>query len=130
MQLKRIMHEDLEQLDAELAQLGSTLRAGNLMGACLQLAEFALKLDRYIRREERTLSLAYAALEHALPAALETVHKEHQRLRLMISAIASALDRADDGRGAEIVGKLRSVLLLHVLKEEQLLAAPTSRAVH
>ena len=44
------MHEDLEQLDDELAQLGSTLRAGNLMGACLQLAEFALKLDRYIRQ--------------------------------------------------------------------------------
>ena len=122
------MQEELEQLDAELADLGATLRSGDYIGACLQLAEFALKLDHYIRREERTLLLAHASIE--TPSVLETVHKEHQRLRLLVAAIATALDRADDGRGVEIVGKLRSVLLLHVVKEELLLAPAASRAVH
>jgi hypothetical protein len=124
------MHDDHEQLDDELARLAQSLRRGEHMLACLQLAEFALKLDHYIRREERALGCAYRLLEESSPKAMATVRREHLSLRQLVASIANALDRADDRRGVEIVGKLRSVLLLHVTKEELLLAPPTSYAVH
>ena len=124
------MHDDHDQLDNELARLARSLRGGDHMLACLRLAEFALKLDHYIRREERALSLAYRLVESRRPSPLATVHKEHSRLRQLIAAIASALDRADDRRGIELVGKLRSVLLLHIAKEEMVLHPAVSHAVH
>src|SRR5688572_5309289 len=108
------MHDDHEQLDQELARLAHTLRCGDHMLACLQLAEFALKLDHCIRREERALSIACDRL--GPPRAMAKVHTEHTSLRKLVAGVASALDRADDRRGVEIVGKLRSVLLLHIAK--------------
>lgn len=124
------MHEELKQLDPELAALACSLREGDHMLACIQLGELALKLDHYICREERALALAYKALEGSAPKAFITMRREHECLRELVAAIAGALDRADGARAADIVGKLRSVLLLHVTKEERLLAAPTSTAVH
>lgn len=100
------------------------------MQACLQLAEFALKLDHYITREERSLIVAHRIVEVSKPKALASVQHEHRSLRQLVAAIANALDRADDRRAVETVSKLRSVLLLHVAKEERLLAPPTSHAVH
>lgn len=122
------MHEDHEQLDQELARLAQSLTSGDLMVACLQLAEFAVKLDRYIRREERAMSLPDRLAEG--PKAYSAVQREHTSLRQLVSSIASALDRADDRRGLEMVSKLRSVLLLHVTKEELLLTAPASPTIH
>ncbi len=124
------MHEDHEQLDQELSRLAQSLHSGDHMQACLQLAEFALKLDHYIVREERAMMLAHRTAEHTNPKALASVRREHTSLRQLVAAIAAALDRADDRRAVEIVSKLRSVLLLHVAKEERLLAPPTSHAVH
>lgn len=116
----RIMYDEHEQLDGELAGLAASLRGGDHMMACLQLAEFALKLDRCIRREERALSLEKDELERTTPNALAKIHSEHASLRRLVALIANALDRADDRRGLEVVGKLRSVLLLHLAKEESL----------
>ena len=82
----------------------------------LQLAEFALKLDHSIYREERALSLA----SDLSSSPLAKVRREHASLRRLISLIAMALDRADERRGLEVVGKLRSVLLVHLAKEETL----------
>ena len=124
------MHDDHEQLDQELARVAQSLHGGDHMLACLQLAEFALKLDHYIHREERTLALAYQLLETSLPGAMATVRREHTSLRELVASVASALDRADSDRGLEMIGKLRSVLVLHVAKEELLLAPPTSTAIH
>ena len=124
------MHDDHEQLDRELARLAQSLWGGDHMLACLQLAEFALKLDHYIRREERALTFAYQLLEASSPRAMATVRREHLSLRKLVASIANALDRADDRRGVEIVSKLRSVLLLHVTKEELLLAPSSLQAVH
>lgn len=90
------------------------------MMACLQLAEFALKLDHCIRREERTLSLACARRQPATSDPLTKVRNEHTSLRRLVGLIASALDRADGRRGLEVLGKLRSVLLLHQAKEDAL----------
>lgn len=123
------MRDDHEKLDLELSQLAQALRGGDHMLACLQLAEFALKLDIYIRREERAFSFAYSVVGVTPPHAVAFVQREHTSLRQLVSSIASALDRADDRRGVEIVGKLRSVLLLHMMKEE-LILAPVSRMVH
>jgi hypothetical protein len=112
------MHEDHDQLDHELARLAQALRERDHMLACLRLAEFALKLDHYIRREERELSVACRLVEATRPSALAMIHREHSSLRQLVAAVASALDRADDRRGVELVGKLRSVLLVHVAKEQ------------
>jgi hypothetical protein len=118
------MYDEHEQLDLKLARLAQSLRSGEHMSACLQLAEFALKLDRCIRREERALSLAYDQLHPTTPrpltSALAKVRGEHASLRRLVGLIASALDRADDRRGLEVIGKLRSVLLIHQAKEEAL----------
>lgn len=124
------MDDEDARFDEELARLAGSLRGGEHMIACLQLAEFALKLDHYIRCEERTLAFAYQRVGRAGSRALSTVYREHSSLRQLVAAIASALDRADDRDGIEMIGTLRSVLLLHLEKEQLLLAAPGSRRVH
>jgi hypothetical protein len=47
------MYDTQDQLDQELARLARSLRDGDHTMACFRLAEFALKLDRCIRQEER-----------------------------------------------------------------------------
>lgn len=130
LQTSAVVHDDHEQLDLELARLGQSLRSGDHMLACLQLADFALRMDHYLRREERALLLARQLLDVTVPRALDTVMHEHARLRELVAAIASALDRSDDQRCIETICKLRSVLLLHAAKKERLLAPPTSHAIH
>lgn len=124
------MHEDLEQLDYELAALACSLRVGDHMLACAQLGELAFRLDRYILREERELGRIYQELEGGAPRPLAVMRREHGRLREIIAAIASALDRADDAGAVDIVSKLRSVWVLHIAKEERLLAPPMVSAAH
>jgi len=114
------MHDEHEPLDAELERLSHSLRAGEHMLACLQLAEFALKLDHCIRCEERALALAPTP-----SSPLTKIRNEHASLRRLVALIASALDRADDRRGLEVLGKLRSVLLLHIVKEQALHIRPS-----
>lgn len=122
------MYDEHEQLDQELARLAESLRGGEHMMACLQLAEFALELDHLMRREERALAFAYERLVPSAPNPLAKVRVEHASLRRLVSLIASALDRADDRHSLELIGKLRSVLLLHVAKEETL--GPLLQARH
>jgi hypothetical protein len=119
------MQEDLEQLDEELAALARSLRDGDHMLACVQLGDFARKLDRYIGREERALELANRLVEATSPKALVAMRREHTSLREIVAAIASALDQSDGARAIDIVGKLRSVLLLHVTKEQPFLPPPS-----
>ena len=114
------MHDEHDLFDDYLARLARTLREGEHMLACLLLAEFALELDRRIRYEERALAFTYGNVEPRNP--LATVRREHTSMRLLVSSIACALDRADDRRALDVVGTLRSVLLLHAVKEEPLLA--------
>jgi hypothetical protein len=115
------MYDEHEQLDGGLARLAQSLRRGDHMLACLELAEFALKLDRCIHREERVLALEREGLSVTAPGTVAKIHSEHASLRRLVALIANALDRADDRRGLEVIGKLRSVLLLHLAKEESLM---------
>jgi hypothetical protein len=114
------MYDESDQLDEDLAHLAQSLRSNDMMLACIQLAEFALKLDRIMHSEERALSLAYEQMNPTSRSPLAMVKNEHASLRRLISLIASALDRADGRRGLEVIGKLRSVLMVHVAKEETL----------
>ena len=123
------MHEDHEQLDQDLIQLGHALDRGDHMSACLQLAEFALRLDLYIRREERVLAMEPLSVVTP-PRVVATVHREHTSLRQLVARIAAALDRADDTRCVDTLCKLRSVLMLHMAKEEMLLSHPASPTIH
>lgn len=123
------MLEDHEQLDHELVRLGQSVACGDHMSACLQLAEFALKLDLYIRREERVLAMEPLSIVTP-PRVVATVHREHTSLRQLVARIAAALDRADDTRCVDTLCKLRSVLILHMAKEEMLLARPASPTIH
>jgi hypothetical protein len=113
------MHDDHDLLDEELVHLAKTLRGGDLMMACLQLAEFALKLDRIMHREERALAVMQR-FQPAMSTPLGKVQREHASLRRIVASIAGALDRADIRRGLELIGKLRSVLMVHLAKEETL----------
>lgn len=111
------MHDDSEHFDAELGHLADSVRSGANTFACLQLADFALKLDHIMRLEERAIEVCFqrSATKTNL---LDGVKREHASLRRLVALLASALDRADDRRALEVLGKLRSVLLLHVTKEE------------
>ena len=113
------MLDEQDPLDAELARLADLLRCGELMLVRIRLVEFALKLDTYIRRDERVLSSSYSRLREPATT-LAMIHAEHKKLRGLIGSIASALEQGEAKRGLELVGKLRSVLLLHLAKEEQL----------
>jgi hypothetical protein len=123
------MYDDHEHLDRELVRLERSLRGGDHTLACLQLAEFALKLDHYIRCEERALAARSEGVPHS-GEWVEKIHREHMSLRRFVALIASALDRADDRRGVEVTGLLRSVLLLHVAKERWLDASLRQASVH
>ena len=109
------MDDEHYHLDEALMRLERGLRSGGHMLACLQLAELALKLDHAIRREERLLTVT------GRPAI--RIRQEHASLRRIVASVAAALDRADDRRARELITQLRSVLLLHVAKEEPYLAA-------
>jgi hypothetical protein len=67
------------------------------------------------------MRLASEQLELTTPNAVAKIHSEHAKLRTLVGRIANAIDRADDRRGLEVIGKLRSVLLLHLAKEESLM---------
>ncbi len=117
------MDDEQDPLDQELARLAGSLRSGDHIIACLQLAELALRLDHYIYREERALSLAAGRRDATAPSLLAKLQIEHACMRRLVASIAIALDQADDRRGLELVGKLRSVLLLHLVKEDRLARA-------
>ena len=114
------MYDEHDRLDEDLAHLAQLLRSSDVMMACIQLAELGLKLDRIMRCEERVLSFAYERAAVTAPGPLAMVRKEHATLRRHVSMIADALDRADVRRGLEVIARLRSLLLVHLAKEEVL----------
>ncbi|MDB4955560.1 MAG: hemerythrin cation-binding protein [Myxococcales bacterium] len=121
------MRQDI-RFDEELSKLDASLRSEDNVVARLQLAAFELQLSGYVSGEERVLFPAFERLDSTPRAYTETMRKEHGSMRCLVTRIWAALDRADHRRGLELVGALRSVLLLHVTKEDWFLYPPHSRA--
>jgi len=115
------MDADHERLDRELVTLAGAIQAGDPVRACRQLAQLAIELDARFWREERAIAMAFARAGGA-PSPLAKLQREHTRVRQLLAALAHAIDGAD-GHGIEAIATLRSVLLLHLAKEELLLQA-------
>lgn len=111
------MHDEADHLDDELARLARLVQRGKATQAHLQLAEFALALDRRIQFEERVLTLAGVEVAGPAPGVLTAVQREHASLCGLVARVASALTRTDSRRALDAIDRLRSVLLLHVVKE-------------
>lgn len=114
------MFDEHERFGSELSGLAQSLRRGDFTMASLQLAEFALELDHWIYGEEHALSSTGESTIAAQEIA--KLRGEHDNLRTLIGAIASAVDHADDHGGLEAIGRLRSGLLQHLADETSLLA--------
>lgn len=121
------MPDDHAHLDDQLAELEAALRGDHRDGFDRFLA-FDGELTRYMRGEER---LVFPVLERftAMPRrATARMRSEHRSLRRLLDTLGEAIARGDAQRGLDVLATLRSVLLLHVTKEEWMLS-PLMRAV-
>lgn len=112
------MVDDDTWYESGLANVERWIRLGDCEMARIELAAFDLELSGYVRGEERVV---FPALErmHAEPFAPTThMRTEHGKLRAMLLAMWSALDRDQPWQALEELGRLRSVLVMHIVKED------------
>ena len=107
--------------DTQLARLDASLRAGDNEMARMHLAGFDLDLSGYVRGEERVVFPMLEMMPASPRSSTARMRKEHESLRLLVLAIWDALDHADRDHGLQLVETLRSVLALHVAKEDWVL---------
>lgn len=115
------MNTEHPYFDRELAKLDASLRSGDNQMARLHLATFDLQFSGYVRGEERVM---FPALERSTSGTCNPtarMRKEHESLRRLVASMWEALDSADERRGLKLLGTLRSVLVLHVVKEDWVL---------
>lgn len=106
-----------DPLDEDLILLERALGRRDLRAARAHLVSFGQRLTTYLRHEERTL---FPLLEHQRPAPyLPTarMRREHVSLRQLLVLLWDTLGGADRRRELELVTLLRSVLMLHLIKE-------------
>lgn len=115
------MHDDHTCWDEELAKLDGSLRAGDRDAALEQLVAFDAELTRYVRREEREVFPLLERLASVPVTATASMRAEHRSLRRLIDTIGELIAREDRRRGLDALATLRSVLMLHVAKEEWVL---------
>jgi iron-sulfur cluster repair protein YtfE (RIC family) len=113
------MHDDSTRWDDKLSKLEGAVRSGERDHALDQFLAFDAELTRYVRGEERVL---FPVLERF------TCVPRHRSLRRLVDTIGELLAREERKRGLDMLATLRSVLLLHVAKEEWVLY-PLMRAV-
>jgi iron-sulfur cluster repair protein YtfE (RIC family) len=114
------MQDDQARWDDSLAQLETLVRSGDHDTALAQFMAFDAELTRYVRGEER---LVFPVLERFTSVSAMTTNSmrnEHRSLRRLIDTVGELIAR-DDRRGLDMLATLRSVLLLHVAKEEWVL---------
>jgi iron-sulfur cluster repair protein YtfE (RIC family) len=117
-----------EDWDDRLAQLETSVRAGNRDTALEQLVAFDAELTRYVRGEERLLFPVLERFTSVPSTATAHMRHEHRSLRRLLDTAGELIAREDRRRGLDVLGTLRSVLLLHVAKEEWVLY-PLTRPV-
>lgn len=104
-----------------LAAVERWLRLGDHEMARIDLAAFDLELSGYVRGEERVVFPAIERMHDGAYAPTVRMRHEHGRLRGMLRSVWDALDRGQAWQALEVLGGLRSVLVLHVAKEDWIL---------
>jgi len=115
------MVDDAAWYEDGLAAVERWLRIGDSEMARIDLAAFDLELSGYVRGEERVVFPAIEAMHPEPFAPTALMRHEHGTLRCLLLAVWSALDRGEPGRALEVLGGLRSVLVLHVAAEDWIL---------
>lgn len=109
------------ELDDDLARLDASLRSGD-SGATRDLyLAIDATLTRYVRGEEGILFPALERFTSMPSTATASMRGEHRSIRRLLDTLGEMIGRADIRRGLEVLTTLRSVLLLHIAKEEWLL---------
>lgn len=108
-------------LDDTLEQLDATLRAGDRQAAMELYLAVDAELTRYVHGEEQLLFPALDRYTSVPVTATTTMRDEHRSLRRLLDALGVLIARAQEGRGLDVLSSLRSVLLLHLEKEEWVL---------
>lgn len=115
------MQDDHAHLDDELARLEVSLRSGDGEIAFEHFVAFDAELTRYVRGEERILFPVLERFTSVPVTATARMRGEHRSLRKLVDRMGELLARNDKPRALAVLGTLRSVLLLHVAKEEWVL---------
>jgi iron-sulfur cluster repair protein YtfE (RIC family) len=115
------MNDDRARWDDRLAQLEASVRAGNRDAALEQLVAFDAELTRCIRGEERELFPVLERFTSISTTATARMRHEHRSLRRLVDTVGELVAREDRRRGLAVLATLRSVLLLHVAKEDWVL---------
>lgn len=115
------MLDERVRFDDHLTKLEDSLRSGDDAESRAHLAAFDAELTRCMRGEERVL---FPELERRAPSPfLPTVRMrhEHASLRRLTRELEDAIERSDLRSSLDTLATLWSVLLLHGVKEEQVL---------
>jgi hypothetical protein len=104
-------------LDDVLAGLETSLSRADHDSARRTLGFFHTHLDRYIRQEERDVFPRYERAAGS-GAATARMRQEHGALRRLLRLLTARVATRDIRGGLDTVASLRSVLLLHIAKEE------------
>jgi len=114
------MRDDVSHWDDSLASLEALVRSGNRDSALDEFLSFDAELTRYVTGEERMFAVLdrFASLP---PDATARMRAEHRGLRRLVDRVGELIARAERTLGLEALASLRSVLMLHVAKEESVL---------
>jgi iron-sulfur cluster repair protein YtfE (RIC family) len=115
------MEDTHMRLDDKLGKLEASLRAGDRDAAFDIYLLFDAELTGYVRGEERLLFPVLERFTSMPTTATRSMRTEHRSLRRLVDTLGELLARDDQQGGLDIVSKLRSVLILHVAKEEWVL---------
>ena len=115
------MEDTHTRMDDKLDKLAAALRAADRNAALDIYLAFDAELATYMRCEERLLFPVLERFTSMPSTATRSMRSEHRSLRRLVDSLGELLARGDARGGLDIVSKVRSVLLLHVAKEEWVL---------
>ncbi|HEU0030047.1 MAG TPA: hemerythrin domain-containing protein [Kofleriaceae bacterium] len=112
------MHDRDLRWDDRLSTVEAWIRQDNGDAALAHLLAFDAELTRDVQGEEHVVLPVLERLV-AVPAhATATMREEHRQLRRLVDTAGERIARRDSRGGLEVLSTLRSLLLVHVLKEE------------
>jgi iron-sulfur cluster repair protein YtfE (RIC family) len=115
------MEDTHARMDDSLAKLAASLRVRDRDTAFDIYLEFDADLTGYVRGEERLLFPVLERFTSMPTTATRSMRSEHRSLRRLVDTLGELIARGDERASLETVSKIRSVLLLHVAKEEWVL---------